>query len=270
MPQKKRRTIAIVGLGQIGGSLVLAIRKKKLPFRIIGIDTSRKRLRLLARKLDETSTRWDQVKEADLVLLCLHYRQTIDFLNQASQAQLILDTCSSKKQIVSFANKRKLRFIGGHPLSGNERHAEKGWDPDLFRDVSFFVCPGRRIDAADRLLAFEFIRKLGAVPILVDADQHDRYLAKTSHFPAFLSRLIADSARSVPALFQGPGYRSMTRLSRTSPDLLATFLESNRRYILSTAKELRANLDRWIQKFTAESAEPAENHLSRPSQRPQR
>ena len=243
---KELKTIAIVGLGQIGGSLVLAIRKKKLPLRLIGIDTSRKRLRLLSGNLDEASTRWDQVKEADLVLLCLHYRQTIDFLNQASQAQLILDTCSTKKQIVSFASKRKLRFIGGHPLSGNERHAEKGWDPDLFRDAPFFVCPGKGVASADRLRAFEFIRKIGAIPIQIDPDRHDGYLAKTSHFPAFLSRLIADSGRSVPSQFQGPGYKSMTRLSRTNPELLTTFLESNRKNILKAAKELRVRLDRWI------------------------
>lgn len=245
--RKALKTIAIVGLGQIGGSLVLAIRKKKLPFRIIGIDTSRKRLRLLSGDLDEASTRWDRVKEVGLVLVCLHYRQTIDFLNQASRSQLILDTCSSKKQVVSFAYKRKLRFIGGHPLSGNERHAEKGWDPDLFRDAPFFVCPGKGIVSADRLLAFEFIRKLGAIPIQIDPDRHDRYLAKTSHFPAFLSRLIADSGSSVPSQFHGPGYKSMTRLSRTNPELLTTFLESNRKNILSAAKELRAKLDRWIQ-----------------------
>lgn len=244
--KKEKRTIAIIGLGQIGGSLVLAIRKNKVPFRIIGIETSKTRLQKLSSKLDEAFTRWDQRKKADLVVLCLHYRETIGFLSRASEEQLILDTCSSKNLILSMANKRKLRFIGGHPLAGNEHRGEKGWDPDLFRGAPFFVCPGKNSSKSDRNFAIRLIRKLGAVPILVNPEEHDRNLSITSHFPAFLSGMLADTSRHTRTHFQGPGFRSMTRLSKTSPELLATFLDSNRRNILNAAKSLRSKLDLWI------------------------
>lgn len=240
------RTIAIVGLGQIGGSLVLAIRRKNLPYQIIGIDISRKRLRLLHRMLDESSSRWENTKEADLVIVCLHYKETVRFLKQAPKNQLIMDVCSTKKVLSQLAEKLGLRFIGGHPLCGNERSGEKGWKEDLFHKVPFFLCASSGSNPSDRSSITRFIRKLDAKPIAVNPALHDRFMADTSHFPAFLSILLAESTRRIPAYFKGPGHKSMTRLSVTNRELLRTFLDSNRANILKSASDLRARLDRWI------------------------
>ncbi len=247
-PWRKRdqRTIAIVGLGQIGGSLVLAIRKKKLPYRIIGIDNSRKRLKLLAKKLEKTSTKWIDANQADLIILCLHYRETIRFLKQAPAGLLIVDVCSAKEKIVALAEKSGLRFIGGHPLCGNEHKEEKGWDAEMFPGSTFFFCPARQTLTSDKTMLKGFIRKLGAHPTYIDSKFHDFALSLTSHFPAFLSAIVAKTCRDVPGVFKGPGYKSITRLSKTSPALLETFLESNRTNILKAAKQLQAELDRWV------------------------
>ncbi len=240
------RIIASVGLGQIGGSLVLAIRRKNLPYRIIGIDTARKRLRLLQRMLDASSSNWEKAKEADLVLVCLHYREAVRFLKQAPKNQLILDVCSTKKELVQLAEKLGLRFIGGHPVCGNERTGEKGWDENLFQNIPFFICASSGSKASDRSSVARFIRKLAAKPISVNPALHDRFMAATSHFPAVLSMLLAEATRRIPASFKGPGHKSMTRLSETSRELLHTFLDSNRANILKSAKNLRARLNRWI------------------------
>jgi prephenate dehydrogenase len=76
---------------------------------------------------------------------------------------------------------------------------------------------------------------------------HDDRLASTSHFPAFLSKILFESAQDIPEMFKGPGFKSMTRLSQTDPHLLQTFLDSNRSNILKSAKRLRSKLDTWIQ-----------------------
>jgi prephenate dehydrogenase len=240
------KTIAVVGLGQVGGSLVLAIRKKKLPFRIIGIETSRRRLRLMSDKLDEASSRWEKTQQADLVFVCLHYKEAIRFLKQAPKNQLLIDVCSGKKKIVTLAKRMELRFIGGHPLCGNERAGEQSWNQNMFQDAPFFLCPSRKALPLDRTLLTGFIRNLGAKPVFVNAALHDDYLARTSHFPAILSKMLSRTTKKVPALFRGPGYKSMTRLSKTSPELSRTFLESNQASILKAARQLRAELDRWI------------------------
>jgi len=197
-------------------------------------------------KLYETSTHWEKANEADLILVCLHYRSTINFLKQASRHSLIVDVCSSKQQVVLEANRKKLRFIGGHPMAGNEREAEKGWDPDLFRDAPFFLCPGKFVFKNDQNMILHLVRKIGAVPIRVNPEVHDKSVAFTSHFPAFLSKMLTETSRSLAPHFQGPGFKSMTRLSRTSPQLLHTFLESNRANILSAARDLRLQLYVWI------------------------
>lgn len=241
------KKIAIVGLGQIGGSLALTLRKRKVKAHLTGFDLSRKRIRLLKDQLDSASTQWKTLENQDLIFVCLHFEQTIEFLRQAPGNVLLVDVCSGKEKIIQEANRLKLRLIGGHPLAGNEREAEKGWDADLFQDRPFFLCPAKESSEADLHLITGLIRKLGAYPMEVDPKLHDQYMAMTSHFPAFVSLLLEQSSSRVPPLFQGPGYRSMVRLASTPPELLETFLRSNRNNILESAEVFRKFLERWIQ-----------------------
>ncbi len=261
------KEIAIVGLGQIGGSIVLSLRKRCAPYRLTGIDVSRKRLRLLSDHLDTASTRWEDARSSDLVVLCLHLRQILEFLRQAPRDVPLMDVCSSKETIVRDAVRRKLQLIGGHPLAGNERTGEKGWDADLFSNTTFFLCTSANL-AGDHegrpyhsglTAAKRLVRFLGAKPVEISAIQHDRYIAMTSQFPAFLSALLQKAAASAPALFQGPGYRSMTRLARTDPELLRTFLESNRKNVLQSARKFRHQLNDWIRNHEGTKARRKRN-----------
>jgi len=262
------KEIAIVGLGQIGGSIVLSLRKRCAPYRLTGIDVSRKRLRLLSDHLDTASTRWEDARSSDLIVLCLHLRQILEFLRQAPRDVPLMDVCSSKETIVRDAVRRKLQLIGGHPLAGNERAGEKGWDADLFSGAPFFLCAsvhrkgdhkGRPYQSSGLPAAKRLVRYLGARPVEIGAPEHDRYIAMTSQFPAFLSALLEKAAASVPALFQGPGYRSMTRLARTDPELLRTFLESNRKNILQSARKFRRQLDDWMKNHEGTRARSKKN-----------
>lgn len=251
------KQIAVVGLGQIGGSIVLSLRKRRAPYHLTGIDVSRKRLHLLSGHLDFASTSWEDAQNSDLILLCLHYSEILEFLRNASPEVLVMDVCSSKQSIVRFASRRKLRFIGGHPLAGNERAGEKGWSADLFHDAPFFLCPST--DRADFPATKRLVRFLGAKPVEISAPKHDRYISMTSHFPAFLSAMLEKTTASAPAMFQGPGYRSMTRLARTDPELFRTFLESNRNQILQSAQEFRRELDDWIRNHKGTKARSKKN-----------
>lgn len=225
--KKRIRSVAIVGLGQIGGSLALALRKALPALRIIGIDTSRKRIALIRRTLSNTSTKWDAAEDADVIFVCLHFRETMEYLARAPRKPLIVDVCSAKRKVVARANRRKLRFIGGHPMAGNERPVEKGWDVRLFENAPFFLCPAAGTTTADLATAKRFAQSIHARPVVVDPDEHDRAVAWTSHLPALLSVAYLKFTGSVPANYQGPGYRSFTRLAHTPPALLQTFLESN-------------------------------------------
>jgi len=238
--------IAIIGLGQIGGSLVLAIRKRKLPLHITGIDISPKRVNLLSRHLDETRTSLAKAENADLVILCLHYCDIMQFLDSLPLNQLTMDVCSAKEKIIQYASTRGLRFIGGHPMAGNERAGEAGWDADLFRGQPFFLCPAPDAQSSDLKCVKNFVAALGAKGRQVDPVEHDRALAFTSHFAAFLSLLYSKTTNWCDESFRGAGYQSMTRLASTSPELLQTFLDANGKNIVDAAGEFQAMLSEWI------------------------
>ncbi|PWT92789.1 MAG: hypothetical protein C5B54_02965 [Acidobacteria bacterium] len=229
--------IAIVGLGQVGGSLALALRKSKIAIEIIGIDVSSRRLRLLKETLDHSSSNWKDAEKCDLIFLCMHFQQIVKFLDQTRTDSLLVDVCSGKEKIISQANRRKLRFIGGHPMAGNEREGERGWDAALFDKAPFFLCPGKFSKRSDLTQIKKLIQLIHANPIVVNPQQHDEFVALTSHLPAFLSVAYRDFSNSVPASFQGPGYKSFTRLAQTSPQLLKTFRESNARNITKQWKK---------------------------------
>jgi len=238
--------IAVIGLGQIGGSLVLALHKNHRPYHITGIDTSRKRLKLLAPQLDHASTKWEDASQSDLTVLCMHFQQILEFIDEAPRGQLLMDVCSGKNILMQEANRRKLPFVGGHPMAGNERAGEKGWDAELFTRAPFFLCRGDAVKRSQFLFARKLVRDLGAIPIEIEAAKHDRFIAATSHFPALLSKLFVEMSADAPQVFRGPGYRSMTRLSRTDASLLETFLHSNHKNILKRAEKMRDLLDDWI------------------------
>ena len=243
------RRIAVVGLGQIGGSIVLTLRRKRKRYHITGIDTSHKRIRLLQQHLDHSSRRWSDAAAADLVVICLHYTETKEYLlQQKDPDQLLMDVCSGKARLLRQADRKQLRFIGGHPMAGNEFAGEKGWRQDLFENVPFFLCNSKRATKKDLAFVNRFVRNLGARPVVVDAADHDRCVALTSHFPAVVSRLLAELAENVPAVYQGSGFRSMTRLAKTPSDLMNTFLQSNGEEMVRSARKLETLLSSWIKK----------------------
>ena len=241
------KRIAIIGLGQIGGSIVLALRKNSNRYSITGIDPSLKRRRLLRSSLDLAGARWDLAKDADLTILCVHYNLAADFLHHAEQSAPLFDVCSGKEKLVRIANGKKLRFIGGHPMTGSKFTSEKGWNHALFERVPFFLCPAKYSLPEDRKIVRSIVKDLGARPINVDPAQHDRFVSLTSHFPAVLAGLLQEMGKQIPAHFKGPGFHSMTRLAKTSPELLQTFLQSNGNNVLSAAKKMRDLLNRWIE-----------------------
>ncbi|MCI0413384.1 prephenate dehydrogenase/arogenate dehydrogenase family protein [bacterium] len=242
------KKIAIVGLGQIGGSIVLTLRRKRARYSISGIDSSAKRLRLMKSHLNHAGKNWEAACDADLVIVCLHYQGTVDFLNQASPEQLLMDVCSGKEKLVRLADRRKLRFVGGHPMAGNEFEGEKGWRAGLFENAPFFLCPAKNTSRNDLRIVQELVRDLKARPVTVDPKRHDQSVSVTSHFPAFLAGLLIKMGTKVPDEFRGPGFHSMTRLANTSPQLLNTFLESNHENILHSAKQMKKLLQGWIKK----------------------
>jgi prephenate dehydrogenase len=231
------RSVVVVGLGLIGGSIALGIRERWPSVRIAGVD----RKAVLAHAqgsgaIDRGSDTTADVGEADLVVLAAPVRQNVALLRELAQrlasTAVVTDVGGTKRDIVEAAATLggAARFIGGHPIGGAERGGFGFARPDLFKGRPWLFTPQPDAEAAavDRL--FDFARGLGARPSTMDAAEHDRLMAFLSHLPQLtasaLMEVIGAAAAADGLRFAGRGLVDTTRLASSPPgtwrDICAT------------------------------------------------
>jgi prephenate dehydrogenase len=255
------RTLGIVGLGLIGGSLALAARRAWPKARIIGIDrgAALDAARWLV-AFDALFDRPEALREADLVVLAAPVRQNALVLRDLAPVldddALVTDVGSTKRAIVDAAGElpSRLSFIGGHPLAGAARGGLALARGDLFEGRPWVLTPdagGRRPDHLSRLQSF--VSGLGAVPQVMSADQHDRLLAFLSHLPQLTASALIDTVgRAVGERIDlaGPGLADTTRLASspspiwedicvTNADAIGPALDA----LIATLQSIRGRLD---------------------------
>ena len=206
--------VAVVGLGQIGGSMALRMRK-------LGIDTelydiNEKTAKLLGGKCEKFNA-----IGYDLVVLALHIPVILELIENLPRENLYLDTASVKEQVVNKAKERGLHFVGGHPIAGNEKIGPESWDKNLFEGRKF-VLVDVHSTKEERGKIEKFVEMLGSEPLWTTVEEHDRALAYTSHAPYFVSLAIKRIGEKFEE-YAGPGYSSMTRLAKQDPKLGEVF-----------------------------------------------
>ncbi len=251
-PRRAReRRVALIGLGQIGGSIGLALEDAGGWHRV-GFDRSAatRREALGRGVVDEvTSSIAAACRGAELAVLAV----PVDVLPRvvaAAAAALppgaaLLDTGSARGAGVTAALVRaesRVRAVGGHPLAGNERRGLAGASAGLFQGAPFALLPVRR--GVPTIIGV-FLRDLGAEPIRVDPQRHDAALARTSHLPWLVSRALARlGARAARARLAGPGFASMTRLGSSDPRVASAYVRANAKQVRAAWRMLREQLDR--------------------------
>lgn len=223
------KTISIIGLGLIGGSIALAVRERWPATRLVGVD----RKAVLAHALgssaiDRAADSAADAGDADLVILAAPVRQNLKLLAEIAQrlpaSTIATDVGSTKRGIVdeSVALACTGSFVGGHPIGGAEQGGFGFARPDLFRHRPWIFTPSATTPAAvlDRL--FEFARSLGARPSSMDAAEHDRLMAFVSHLPQLaasaLMEVIGSTAGEHALRFAGRGLVDTTRLASSPPE----------------------------------------------------
>jgi prephenate dehydrogenase len=249
------QSIAVVGLGLIGGSVALAVRERWPATRVIGVD----RQAVLAHALgsgaiDRVSDSMSALTGAELIVLAAPVQQNLQLLQDVDRLGLpasvtITDVGGTKRSIVDAA--RQLRsavaFIGGHPLGGGERGGFAFARPDLFVGRPWILTPDATSgsQAVDRLS--QFAAGLGARPRIMTAAEHDRVMAFVSHLPQLAaSGLMAAVGEGVGAdglRMAGKGLLDTTRLASSPADLWRDICATN-------ADGIGDALDRLIQVLT--------------------
>jgi prephenate dehydrogenase len=241
--------IAIIGLGLMGGSLALGLRGKCAA--IYGIDSHPATLELALSQQIVDYADSDPAKllpEVDLVILSAPVPAILTLLELlstfTSNPCIVMDLGSTKKLIVESMSRLPERFdpIGGHPICGKEKLSLSNAERTLYYAAPFLLTPLERTSPRAISAANQIIEALGAKAKTLDADEHDRILASTSHLPFLISSALALATPNDVTSFVGPGFKSSSRLAGTSSSMMLGVLQSNRENVLRALRGMQSQL----------------------------
>lgn len=273
--------VTIVGLGLIGGSVGLGLRRwaasnssgGQAALDVTGFDTDLEQQGHAQKMKAVDRTAWDlakAVKEADVVVVATPVAAMRDTFEAIAPhlrgGTIVTDTGSTKADVLAWADEllpRGVSFVGGHPMAGKAQSIE-GAEADLFKGATWCVAPSVRAGEEAIRTVLGLIAAVGAEPFFVDPTEHDAFVAGVSHLPFVLSAALMrtvsrdPSWRDMKGLTAG-GFRDVSRLAAGSPamhrDILLTNRDAVTRWIdqyVQTLAELRADLQR-----DADGAAPA-------------
>ncbi len=255
-------TVAIVGVGLIGGSIGLAMRERKLARQIIGIGRSEEKL-ATARRLGAidagTTVLAHGVEDAKLVIVCTPVDTIANFVSQAEAAlgnrSLITDAGSTKAEVVQAVEANLIdrrdgpRFVGSHPLAGDHRTGVDAARSDLLEGRKVVVTPTARTHRAAALEISAFWQDLGATVVTMSPAEHDHALAATSHLPHLIASALALATPKELLPLAASGWRDTTRVASGDPEMWRAIFATNRQEVLDALKrfeqwtgEIRENL----------------------------
>ena len=249
--------VAIIGLGLIGGSIGLALKQKAEPgWKIVGYvrrpEVATAALEMGAVDRAETSLE-ATVKEADIVIICTPVLTIKEILSRIADhlpdGCIVTDAASTKSQVMKWAHEMlppKVIFVGGHPMAGKELYGIEAAEIGLFRGCAYCLTPERKTPSEALGKVINMVEIMGAVPLLIDAREHDDLVAGISHLPLLLSAALVSSTVKDPSwqrmsLLAASGYRDLSRLASGNPQVNADICLSNSQALL-----------RWIDKFKRE------------------
>ncbi len=240
--------VAIIGLGLIGGSIGLGLKKAdNADCEVVGY-VRRPEAASLAMALGmvdrvETSLE-DTVKEAEMVIVATPVLVIKEILSQISGSLphgcIVTDTASTKVQVMKWAEDLlppTVDFVGGHPMAGKETYGMKAAEADLFQGSVYCLTPAKKASSQVVDKVVNMVKKLGAVPFFIDAQEHDELVAGISHLPFLLSAALVTSTASEPTWekmkkLAASGYRDVTRLASGNPEVNAQICLTNQQAIL--------------------------------------
>ena len=255
------KTIYIAGLGLIGASMALGIKRDHPDYEILGYNRSQasRDIALERGMIDRATDDFVSFAPlADVIILTLPIKQTIAFLQELATLELkegviISDAGSTKSAIVvtaenCFADK-PVRFVGAHPMAGSHKTGAASADVNLFENAYYIFTPSS-LTSPDTLEEMkDLLSGLHARFIEIDAEEHDRVTSQISHFPHILASGLMEQTASyaeeheMARRFAAGGFRDMTRIAESEPGMWTSILLSNRDTIIERIEDFKSRLD---------------------------
>ncbi len=239
--------VLILGLGLIGGSLAKALHDKALFNNITAVDTDAESLEHAFQEgviskgfqcIDEACA-----AESDLIFICTPCDCAIEYIKKLhgkiKPGCIITDTCSIKGTITDFSKALTppVRFIGGHPMAGSEKVGYKNSKSHLFENACYVLTPTNGASENDVVFLKKIIKQIGAIPVVMDSEEHDLAAAGISHLPHVIAAALVnmikqkDSTGNMKLLAAG-GFRDITRIASSNPQMWRNIISGNRNHVL--------------------------------------
>jgi len=277
----------IIGLGLLGGSLALDLRRHYPEMRITGVARRQQTLEEAAvltygthAVFNALSPSLQLAHEADLVVLCTPVQtilsQLVSLAPLLSPGAIVTDVGSTKRAVMNAATAlpADVTFVGGHPMAGSERKGLSAAQSNLYQGASWALCvpPGAE-DAAARLC--ELIQIVGGVPLRIEPDTHDALVALSSHLPHVVAGALvnvvfsSEHAEAVLPFIAG-GFRDSTRIAAASPDMWRDICLTNRDHIVPALDAMLEEIAQWRTAILAGDAPHLEALLTTARERRER
>jgi len=266
---KPLETVAIVGVGLIGGSIGLALRERKLAKKVIGVGRRASSLTKAKRCGCVTSTTTSLargVAKAELVIVCTPIELIADQVREIAEVCadecLITDAGSTKGAIVrrleskwGGGDQRGVTFVGSHPLAGGEKGGPDMAVADLFQDRPAIVTPSHCTPKEAQHQVEEFWTALGSQVTVMSAEEHDRAVAAISHLPHLVAAALAGATSVDDLPLTSTGFADTTRIAAGDVDLWRQIFLDNRRHILQALAQFERLLASYRKALKADDAE---------------
>lgn len=257
----EEKVVYIVGLGLIGASLAMGIRKAHPHVTLLGYNRSQASRDIALKKgiVEEVTADLEEFASiADIIIVSLPVKQTIQTFQQLSKMPLkegvvVTDVGSTKGAIVEAGqeafNHLRVRFVGGHPMAGSHKTGAASADSTLFENAYYIFTPTAETDSSAILEIKDLLSGIGARFIEVDPIEHDRVTSQISHFPHVLAATLMGQAaayteeHSLTGRFAAGGFRDMTRIAESEPSMWTSILLSNSSAVLDRIADFQDRLD---------------------------
>jgi len=234
--------VAVIGLGLMGGSLALSLKKLDFVKSVVGYDLNKAHQKeALVLNLVDKIVSFEDVKEADVIFLAIPVNGIIATLKElvdVDEATTIIDLGSTKEFIVkSVPPQIRKNFVAAHPMTGTENFGPSAAIDGLYEDKVVVLCDLEDSGEVQRDIAKKIFKSLKMKKYFMRSHEHDRHAAFISHMPHAVSYSIANTVmkqedkHNILALAAG-GFRSMSRLAKSSPNMWEDIFRQNQKNVL--------------------------------------
>lgn len=249
------KNIYIIGVGLIGGSLALGVKKTNKKAIVYGIDDNTEHLdEAIALKIIDKKANFEDIKKADLVVLAIPVDASVSLvsaiLDLVPDTALVIDVGSTKADICKGVKNHPKRrnFLATHPISGTEFSGPSAAIDDLFEGKTNIICEVEETAFKLQENALKLFQNLGMRIRYMNPEAHDKHIAYVSHLSHIssfmLGKTVIEKAKNERDIFDmaGSGFESTVRLAKSSPEMWAPIFEQNKTNVIETLEEYINNL----------------------------